>query len=94
MDQTERLLDLLGLLLDAAAPVTFEHIRMELKDAYTQGDVDSAKRMFERDKDALRELGIPIETTSKDDTFHYKLSWKTNQRTNELESGLVDLVTT
>ena len=67
MDQTERLLDLLGLLLDAATPVTFDHIRMELKDAYTQGDVDSAKRMFERDKDTLRELGVPIETTSKDE---------------------------
>ena len=67
MDQTERLLDLLGLLLDATAPVTFEHIRMELKDAYTQADVDSAKRMFERDKDTLRELGVPIETTGKDE---------------------------
>lgn len=67
MDQTERLLDLLGLLLDATKPVTFDHIRMELKDAYTQGDIDSAKRMFERDKDTLRELGVPIETTSKDE---------------------------
>jgi predicted DNA-binding transcriptional regulator YafY len=67
MDQTERLLDLLGLLLDASTPVTFDHIRMELKDAYTQGDVDSAKRMFERDKDTLRELGVPIETTSRDE---------------------------
>lgn len=67
MDQTERLLDLLGLLLDASVPVTFDHIRVELKDAYTQDDVDSAKRMFERDKDTLRELGVPIETTSKDE---------------------------
>jgi predicted DNA-binding transcriptional regulator YafY len=67
MDQTERLLDLLGLLLDASTPVTFDHIRLELRDAYTQGDIDSAKRMFERDKDTLRELGVPIETTSKDE---------------------------
>jgi proteasome accessory factor B len=77
MDQTERLLDLLGLFLEARKPVTFEEIRATLTDAYTQGDVDTAKRMFERDKDALRDLGIPIETTSldpwSDDANAYRL---------------------
>lgn len=67
MDQLERLLDLLGLFLDSEAPATFEEIRLRLRDAYDQGNTEAAQRMFERDKDALRDLGIPILTTSKDD---------------------------
>lgn len=59
-------MDLFGLLVRAKQPVTFEEIRDQIPDAYTQGDPESAKRMFERDKDVLRELGVPIETRSKD----------------------------
>jgi len=66
MEQAERLMDLFGLLVRSKQSVTFEEIRDRVPDAYTQEDVDSAKRMFERDKDALRELGVPIETRSKD----------------------------
>lgn len=57
----------MGLFLDADTPVTFEEIRLRLRDAYAQGNAEAAQRMFERDKDALRDLGIPILTTSKDD---------------------------
>lgn len=66
MEQAERLMDLFGLLVRAKVPVSFDEIRGQIPDAYTQGDIDSAKRMFERDKDVLRELGVPIETRSKD----------------------------
>lgn len=66
MEQAERLMDLFGLLVRAKKPVTFEEIRDQIPDAYTQEDPESAKRMFERDKDVLRELGVPIETRSKD----------------------------
>lgn len=66
MEQAERLMDLFGLLVRSKQPVTFDEIRERVPDAYTQEDVDSAKRMFERDKDVLRELGVPIETRSKD----------------------------
>ena len=66
MEQAERLMDLFGLLVRSKQPVTFEEIRERVPDAYTQEDIDSAKRMFERDKDVLRELGVPIETRSKD----------------------------
>ena len=34
--------------------------------AYQQSDAASAKRMFERDKDILREVGIPIELVPTD----------------------------
>src|SRR5213596_2248029 len=54
MHPLERLIDLVALLLDARRPYTFEDIR-RLMPAYQQADVASAKRMFERDKDILRE---------------------------------------
>jgi proteasome accessory factor B len=65
MEQLERLLNLLTLLLESERPLTFERIR-ELIPAYQHGDVASAKRMFERDKDDLREVGVPLELTFTD----------------------------
>lgn len=45
--------------------MTFEDIRAVIP-AYQQGDAGSAKRMFERDKDVLRDVGIPVELASTD----------------------------
>jgi len=56
----ERLINLVALLLEARRPLTFEDIRGVMP-AYQQTDANSAKRMFERDKDVLREVGIPVE---------------------------------
>jgi proteasome accessory factor B len=66
MDALERLLNLVGLLLESRRPLTFEDIRGTLAEAYGHGDVRTAKRMFERDKDILRDNGVPIETTPTD----------------------------
>ena len=60
MHPVERLLNLTALLLEAQRPLTFTQIRERIP-AYGQREVDSAKRMFERDKEALREVGIPLE---------------------------------
>jgi proteasome accessory factor B len=62
----ERLLNLLALLLEARRPLTFEDIRRLLPEAYTQEDRATAKRQFERDKDTLRGIGIPIEVAPTD----------------------------
>lgn len=62
MHPLERLLNLVALLLNARIPLSFDQIRDTLQDAYRQTDRESAKRQFERDKDDLREIGIPIET--------------------------------
>lgn len=61
MDSLERYIDLVVLLLEAPRPLTFEEIRRRMPEAYAQGNLESAKRMFERDKDALRGYGVPIE---------------------------------
>lgn len=65
MHPLERLVNLVALLLEAPRPMTFERIR-EVMPAYQQGDVASAKRMFERDKDVLRDVGIPVEVLPTD----------------------------
>lgn len=59
--RTERLLNLLTLLLNARRPVSLKEIR-ELPefDAFATSDLKSGERAFERDKAALIELGIPL----------------------------------
>lgn len=61
MQPLERLVNLVALLLDAPRPLTFEEIRERMREAYDQDDADAAKRMFERDKAILRDIGVPIE---------------------------------
>lgn len=63
MQPLERLLNLIGLLIEARVPQSFEDIRRRMPgETYGQADVNSAKRMFERDKDLLRDFGVPVET--------------------------------
>ncbi|MGH2597436.1 MAG: helix-turn-helix transcriptional regulator [Actinomycetota bacterium] len=71
MAPLERLLNLVGLLLETRTPLTFEQIRQTLE-PYGQEKVDSAKRMFERDKDILRDYGVPLELVDTD-------AWGTEQ---------------
>ncbi len=61
----ERILNLLAFLLTAHRPVTAEEIRNTVA-GYDQ-DTDAAfRRTFERDKDLLRSLGVPLEMTAID----------------------------
>lgn len=66
MHPLERLVNLVALLLDSKMPLTFDQIRDKLTEGYGQQDVSSAKRMFERDKDVLRDIGVPIDVVSTD----------------------------
>jgi proteasome accessory factor B len=61
MPVVERLVNLTIALLEARRPLTFEELRRRTG-YYPQQDAASARRMFERDKEALRTLGVPIET--------------------------------
>lgn len=60
MDRTERLLDLVALLLDAQDPLSWAQIRAAFPDDYGGPSIEAAERKFERDKAELQELGIPI----------------------------------
>ncbi len=65
MHPLERLVNLTALMLTARRPLTFDEIRDRIE-AYQQQDHASAKRMFERDKDILREVGIPVDLVPTD----------------------------
>lgn len=60
MSRLERLLNLTAALLTASKPLLASEIR-ERVPGYPEGDKSTFRRAFERDKDALREMGIPIE---------------------------------
>jgi len=71
--KTERLLGLVVCLLSARRYLTASQIR-DAVPGYPE-TFDAFKRMFERDKDELRELGIPLETgTAADDEIGYRIS--------------------
>ena len=59
--KAERLINLMAMLLDARRPVSLQDIQSSVYRSYEQ-DFAAFKRMFERDKSELRELGIPIQT--------------------------------
>ncbi|MBM3741849.1 MAG: helix-turn-helix transcriptional regulator [Actinomycetota bacterium] len=61
ISQAERMMNLLALLVDRAKPLTLRQVRQELGKQYPESD-EAARAAFERDKAALREMGIPIET--------------------------------
>ena len=68
MDRTERLLDLVALLLDAREPVSWASLREHFPSEYGHGLSDeAAERKFERDKAELLELGVPLTWHSGDD---------------------------
>ncbi|MBX7069051.1 MAG: WYL domain-containing protein [Microthrixaceae bacterium] len=64
MSKLERLLNLTALLLNTERPLRIDRIG-ELMEGYPS-DPQSFRRTFERDKDDLREMGIPVEVVSLD----------------------------
>jgi proteasome accessory factor B len=72
--RTERLLSIVVLLLSSRRYLTAEQIRAAVS-GYPP-EQEAFKRMFERDKEELRDLGIPLETgaTSGDDDLGYRIS--------------------
>ncbi|BAN01798.1 putative proteasome accessory factor B [Ilumatobacter coccineus YM16-304] len=61
-DRVERLTNLLALLLETQQPLPLRRIRTELAGQYPEND-KAARQAFERDKAALRGIGVPIEMT-------------------------------
>jgi predicted DNA-binding transcriptional regulator YafY len=61
----ERLLNLLAFLLTVGRPVSADEIRMTVA-GYDQESDEAFRRMFERDKDVLRAMGIPLKLQPTD----------------------------
>jgi proteasome accessory factor B len=74
--RTERLLNLVICLLSSRRYVSREQIRTAVPQYSDSGSDDAFERMFERDKDDLREMGIPIETGSNDVLFEDEIGYR------------------
>lgn len=62
LDRTERLLNLVFCLMASTRPVPRSSIRAHVAGYDTDGSTEAFERMFERDKEELRGMGIPIDT--------------------------------
>lgn len=70
----ERLLNLTALLLDTERPIPIDDIA-RLMEGYP-ADPASFRRTFERDKDDLREMGIPLEVVQIDPADQTRLGYR------------------
>ena len=64
MHRLERLINLVAALLESERPLTIDELRFRLP-GYAESD-GAFRRAFERDKEALRELGVPLVTEALD----------------------------
>ncbi|HVM35435.1 MAG TPA: WYL domain-containing protein [Actinomycetota bacterium] len=68
MRRIERLINLIAALLETRRPLSAEEIRDRIQ-GYDQETHEAFRRAFERDKETLRALGIPIETRKVDPLY-------------------------
>jgi proteasome accessory factor B len=64
-DRLERLVNLTATLLDTRRPLTLEELADRVEPKYP-AELSARRRQFERDKETLRELGVPITVESVD----------------------------
>ena len=85
-DKSERLLNLLIMLLVQRHFVSKERIRSIL---YPDSGSEAFEKMFERDKDDLRSLGVPIEVGNMDSYFDDEPGYRI--RPDELQLPRIEL---
>ena len=81
--KTERMLNLMILLLTTRRFVTRDQIR-SIIEGYDQANEPAFERQFERDKDELRALGVPIETGHNDVFFEDEVGYRISRTDFEL----------
>lgn len=79
--KVERLVNLTVALLETRRPLTYRDLQRRTRE-YQQSDPESARRQFERDKDDLRSLGVPIETAHV--AFEEEQGYRIDRRRYEL----------
>jgi proteasome accessory factor B len=78
--KTERLLNLVICLLYTRRPLSKAKIRDAVPQYGTTASDEAFDRMFERDKDELRDLGIPLVTESADELFEDEPGYRIDRR--------------
>lgn len=66
MRRIERLINLIAALLDAERPMSAQEIREKIGGYGDEPNFEAFRRAFERDKEALRAMGIPVEAVASD----------------------------
>jgi proteasome accessory factor B len=79
-DKTERLLNLVICLLYTRQPLSKAKIRDAVPQYGTTASAEAFDRMFERDKDELRDLGIPLVTEPGDVLFDDEPGYRIDRR--------------
>ena len=78
--KTERLLNLVICLLYTRRPLSKAKIRDAVPQYATNASDEAFDRMFERDKDELRDLGIPLVTEAFDPLFEDEAGYRIDRR--------------
>ncbi|QIM20865.1 WYL domain-containing protein [Phycicoccus sp. HDW14] len=78
--KTERLLNLVLVLLWARRPLSKAQVRQLVPQYGQSASLEAFERMFERDKDELRELGIPLVTEDIDALWEDEPGYRIHQR--------------
>ncbi len=74
--KTERLLNLVICLLSTRRPLSKAQIRSAVPQYGESTSMEAFERMFERDKDELRDLGIPLTTAHADALFDDEVGYR------------------
>jgi proteasome accessory factor B len=77
--KTERLLNLVICLLSTRRPLTKAQIRQAVPQYAEHVSTDSFERMFERDKDELREIGVPLVAEGADPLFDDEVGYRVDR---------------
>ncbi len=87
--KTERLLNLVICLLATRRFLSVQQIRRSVP-GYDSGNEEAFRRMFERDKEELRELGIPLETGTDSSVHDDEPGYRIARRDYELPEVVLE----
>ena len=80
VSKSERILNLFFVLINSKRPIARSEIRQRVN-GYEESESESAfERMFERDKDELRNTGIKIDTVPIDPLFDDELGYQIDSK--------------
>lgn len=88
MDRLERLVNLVAALLDTPYPLTREQIHQRIE-GYSD-DPDNFRRNFERDKELLRQMGLPLTTMPVDPSRPDEVGYRIRREEYELPDPALD----
>jgi proteasome accessory factor B len=88
MDRLERLVNLVAALIDTSHPLTRQQIHQRI-DGYSD-DPDSFRRNFERDKELLRQMGLPLATEALDVNHPEEVGYRIPREQYELPDPGLD----